>query len=120
MQGLKKVAVGSYVEIEARTNEGKGHSVIGEYCALCVMVHSGSLTFNILGVFPGTSNRTVAATQMNATSSRAHTVVTIQFDQIKKNDMNQETKKSSVINLVDLAGTPLNNYNTVEGITAFN
>ena len=41
---------------------------------------------------------------MNATSSRAHTVVTIQFDQIQKNDMGQETKKASVINLVDLAG----------------
>ena len=53
----------------------------------------------------GTANRTVAATQMNATSSRAHTVVTIQFDQIEKNDAGQETKKSSVINLVDLAGS---------------
>ena len=41
---------------------------------------------------------------MNATSSRAHTVVTITFDQIIKND-GAETKKSSVINLVDLAGT---------------
>ena len=53
----------------------------------------------------GTANRTVASTQMNATSSRAHTVVTIQFDQIEKNEAGQETKKSSVINLVDLAGT---------------
>lgn len=42
---------------------------------------------------------------MNATSSRAHTVVTITFDQIIKNtDSGQETKKSSVMNLVDLAG----------------
>ena len=52
----------------------------------------------------GTANRTVAATQMNATSSRAHTVVTIVFDQISKNSAGQETKKSSNINLVDLAG----------------
>lgn len=52
----------------------------------------------------GTANRTVAATQMNATSSRAHTVVTIVFDQICKNETGQETKKSSDINLVDLAG----------------
>ena len=52
----------------------------------------------------GTANRTVAATQMNATSSRAHTVVTIGFDQISKNTTGQETKKSSNINLVDLAG----------------
>ena len=41
---------------------------------------------------------------MNATSSRAHTVVTIIFDQISKNESGQETKKSSNINLVDLAG----------------
>ncbi|XP_031552052.1 kinesin-like protein KIF28P [Actinia tenebrosa] len=74
VQGLKKVAVGSYKEIETRTDEG-------------------------------TSNRTVAATQMNATSSRAHTVVTIQFEQISKNESGQETKKSSIINLVDLAGS---------------
>ncbi|XP_071824596.1 kinesin-like protein KIF28 isoform X3 [Apostichopus japonicus] len=53
----------------------------------------------------GTANRTVAATQMNATSSRAHTVVTIIFNQIKKNEVGQETKKTSVINLVDLAGS---------------
>ncbi|XP_038077973.1 kinesin-like protein KIF28P isoform X3 [Patiria miniata] len=74
VQALKKVAVGSYREIENKIEEG-------------------------------TSNRTVAATQMNATSSRAHTVVTIQFDQISKNDVGQETKKTSVINLVDLAGS---------------
>lgn len=74
VQGLKYVAVGSYKEIEKRTEEG-------------------------------TANRTVACTQMNATSSRAHTVVTIKFDQIEKNAAGQETKKESVINLVDLAGS---------------
>ena len=41
---------------------------------------------------------------MNATSSRAHTVVTIIFDQIIKTDSG-ETKKSSTMNLVDLAGS---------------
>lgn len=59
---------------------------------------------NMFVSFLGTSNRTVAATQMNATSSRAHTVVTIMFEQITKNESGQETKKSSIINLVDLAG----------------
>ena len=29
-------------------------------------------------------NRTVAATQMNATSSRAHTIITVEFKQIQK------------------------------------
>ena len=42
---------------------------------------------------------------MNATSSRAHTLVTIIFDQITKNDQGQETKKQSIMNLVDLAGS---------------
>ena len=51
----------------------------------------------------GTENRTIAATNMNATSSRAHTVVTVHFDQIIKTD-HGESKKMSVINLVDLAG----------------
>ena len=50
---------------------------------------------------------------MNATSSRAHTVVTITFDQIIKNaDSGQETKKSSVMNLVDLAGTEASYMNS--------
>ncbi|XP_070576240.1 kinesin-like protein KIF28 isoform X2 [Ptychodera flava] len=74
VQDLKKVAVGSYQEIEKRIAEG-------------------------------TANRTVASTNMNATSSRAHTVVTIIFEQISKNEAGQETKKSSTINLVDLAGS---------------
>lgn len=74
VQDLKAVAVGSYKEIEARTEEG-------------------------------TANRTVAATAMNATSSRAHTLITIQFDQIEKNAAGEETKKESVINLIDLAGS---------------
>ena len=53
--------------------------------------------------FVGTANRTVASTNMNAVSSRAHTVVTITFDQLTKS-ANSETRKSSTINLVDLAG----------------
>ncbi|KAI3388277.1 hypothetical protein SNEBB_000716 [Seison nebaliae] len=52
----------------------------------------------------GTANRTVASTNMNATSSRAHTIVTVIFDQITKSEQG-ETKKSSTINLVDLAGS---------------
>lgn len=65
---------------------------------------AGSESVNVFPCFSGTSNRTVASTNMNATSSRAHTVVTITFDQIIKNEMGSETKKSSVMNLVDLAG----------------
>lgn len=53
----------------------------------------------------GTRNRTVAATQMNATSSRAHTIVNIQFTQKSVNDAGQEMAKSALCNLVDLAGS---------------
>ena len=52
----------------------------------------------------GTANRTVAATRMNATSSRAHTIVGITFVQRAKNAAGQTTDKAAVINLVDLAG----------------
>jgi len=52
----------------------------------------------------GTRNRTVGATQMNATSSRAHTVFTINFTKIeKKGGLASEVKAS--LNLVDLAGS---------------
>lgn len=52
----------------------------------------------------GYETRTIGATLMNATSSRAHTIVNIEFKQVslvgqKKNE------KISVINLVDLAGS---------------
>ena len=52
----------------------------------------------------GTTNRTVAATNMNATSSRAHTIVGITLVQKFKNSNGQDTTKSSIVNLVDLAG----------------
>ena len=54
----------------------------------------------------GTKNRTVAATNMNETSSRAHTIFTITFVQTT---VNRVTMKAgdirSSINLVDLAGS---------------
>lgn len=51
--------------------------------------------------FAGTAMRTIAATNMNASSSRAHTLVTIAFDQITNTT---STRLSSLINFVDLAG----------------
>ncbi len=53
----------------------------------------------------GTTNRTIASTNMNATSSRAHTIVGITFVQKKKNSSGKEVSKTSVNNLVDLAGS---------------
>ena len=52
----------------------------------------------------GTKNRTVASTLMNSCSSRAHTIICIEFKQIElKND--KKIEKFSCINLVDLAGS---------------
>ena len=52
----------------------------------------------------GDKNRSVGATQMNATSSRAHTVVTISFTRVTKTG-GANTLMESEINLVDLAGS---------------
>ena len=52
----------------------------------------------------GNTHRSIGATQMNATSSRAHTIFTIEFKQIEI-DGNRKSEKLSVINLVDLAGS---------------
>ncbi|KAK0427687.1 hypothetical protein QR680_010367 [Steinernema hermaphroditum] len=53
----------------------------------------------------GTRNRSIAATNMNATSSRAHTIVKIQFNQKTTKSGGGSTTKTSQINLVDLAGS---------------
>ncbi len=53
----------------------------------------------------GTHNRTVASTNMNATSSRAHTIVGITFIQKAKNESGKEMAKTALVNLVDLAGS---------------
>jgi len=54
----------------------------------------------------GTMARTVAATQMNATSSRAHTVFQIVFTTTTHDEeTNKSSAKTSKINLVDLAGS---------------
>ncbi|XP_006817088.1 kinesin-related protein 1-like, partial [Saccoglossus kowalevskii] len=52
----------------------------------------------------GTRNRTIAATNMNATSSRAHTIVTITLV-MKRTEGGKSLAKTSVLNLVDLAGS---------------
>ena len=52
----------------------------------------------------GTKNRTIAATNMNESSSRAHTIFTIYFMQKRKDSGSEIVAKTSVIHLVDLAG----------------
>jgi hypothetical protein len=52
----------------------------------------------------GGRNRSIAATEMNANSSRAHTIISIEFKQtVVENGKKRE--KLSVIHLVDLAGS---------------
>ncbi|KAI9201884.1 uncharacterized protein BJ171DRAFT_601452 [Polychytrium aggregatum] len=60
----------------------------------------------------GTRNRTIAATRMNATSSRSHTIIMITFIQVSKAD---NTEKRSIINLVDLAGSERTDSAGTEG-----
>jgi hypothetical protein len=74
VEGLTKIPVQSYKDIEEQINMG-------------------------------TSNRTIGATQMNATSSRAHTVTTITFKQTTYENGKPQNQKRSDINLVDLAGS---------------
>ena len=52
----------------------------------------------------GYQNRTIGSTLMNNTSSRAHTIVTIEFKQIQTVGKTK-SEKLSKINLVDLAGS---------------
>ena len=52
----------------------------------------------------GYQNRTIGSTLMNNTSSRAHTIVTIEFKQMQTIN-NTQSAKLSKINLVDLAGS---------------
>ena len=54
----------------------------------------------------GNKTRTVAATNMNATSSRSHAVFSLIFSQ--KTPGNKTTNKVSKISLVDLAGSERN------------
>ena len=53
----------------------------------------------------GTAARTVASTNMNKTSSRAHTLFSIIFTQTFNTSSGKATQKVSKINLVDLAGS---------------
>lgn len=53
----------------------------------------------------GNANRIIAETKMNATSSRAHTIVELTFKQTYKNAEGNMMQRMSVIDLIDLAGS---------------
>ena len=67
----------------------------------------------------GNVNRTIASTNMNATSSRAHTIVGIKFTQKSKNEAGKEMEKRSLINIVDLAGRLVTELQTCYRTTLF-
>jgi kinesin family protein 13 len=52
----------------------------------------------------GNRNRTIASTALNSTSSRAHTIITIELRQVDKTT-DKAVSRHSVIYLVDLAGS---------------
>ncbi|ELW49539.1 Protein ELYS [Tupaia chinensis] len=60
----------------------------------------------------GTKIRTTASTNMNASSSRSHMVITIQFKQVF---LDRDFTKQSSINLVDLAGSERQKSSGSEG-----
>jgi len=60
-------------------------------------------------------SRSIGSTLMNQTSSRAHTIITIEFKQIQNED-GRKTEKLSVINLVDLAGSEKSKSTGAEGL----
>lgn len=62
----------------------------------------------------GEGNRSKGATQMNAESSRAHTIIQIEFKQVE-GEGKQKTQKLSVINLIDLAGSEKANQTGATG-----
>jgi kinesin family protein 13 len=63
----------------------------------------------------GNENRTIGSTLMNATSSRAHTIIIIEFKQISIDSSGKKIAKTSVINLVDLAGSERSNSTGATG-----
>jgi len=72
--------------------EGQSKHPVDSYTAIEAKVEEGS------------KNRTIGATLMNASSSRAHTIMTIEFKRIEIIEK-KKTERFSIINLVDLAGS---------------
>eukprot|EP00698_Gefionella_okellyi_P012000 TRINITY_DN3208_c0_g1_i1.p1 TRINITY_DN3208_c0_g1~~TRINITY_DN3208_c0_g1_i1.p1 ORF type:complete len:939 (+),score=213.43 TRINITY_DN3208_c0_g1_i1:46-2862(+) len=63
----------------------------------------------------GSAARTVAATKMNATSSRSHSVFTLRMVQQKLKDGHPQSQRVSIVNLVDLAGSERQQATGAEG-----
>lgn len=94
---------------DSRSKSGlrvRDHPVMGPY-AEGLTSHVVSTYEEISGLMElGTKNRTVQATKMNKTSSRAHTIFLIKFvTRTYDAETKKKSDKTSKINLVDLAGS---------------
>eukprot|EP00999_Lentomonas_sp_LEN2_P000468 NODE_146_length_2113_cov_88.338369_g122_i0.p1 GENE.NODE_146_length_2113_cov_88.338369_g122_i0~~NODE_146_length_2113_cov_88.338369_g122_i0.p1 ORF type:complete len:650 (-),score=158.96 NODE_146_length_2113_cov_88.338369_g122_i0:54-2003(-) len=89
-----------YADVKIRDHPIYGPSVAGNTLAECKSFQDIENVIN-----RGDKCRTVAATAMNATSSRSHAVFTIMFTQQLKEQGGKEQKWFSKINLIDLAGS---------------
>lgn len=95
------------VEIKQRPQQGlkvREHQKLGVYVEGLSKHPVDSYEAIEALVDEGNRNRTIGATMMNASSSRAHTIITLEFKQKEQVDK-RKTEKLSVINLVDLAGS---------------
>lgn len=93
--------VASYKKGGLRVRQSKDHGFVVEALKICDVNSYEDISALI---DKGTQARTIASTNMNATSSRAHTIVSIYFKQ-KHNVGGKSMTKSAVVNLVDLAGS---------------
>lgn len=95
------------IPINTRPKEGlkvREHKVYGVYVESLTKYAVDSYEAIEKKMDEGNRNRSIGSTLMNQSSSRAHTVITIEF-KIKETLGKKKMEKLSVINLVDLAGS---------------
>eukprot|EP00736_Rhodelphis_marinus_P009417 Rmarinus@m.24388 len=91
------------------------HPKFGPYVqGLSKLLVSSSEELELL-LLEGSRARAVAATNMNAKSSRSHAIFTIKITQTMEGAMKKVVQRSSSINLVDLAGSERVNRSGVRG-----
>lgn len=81
----------------------RNHPTIGPYVEDLSKIAVNSFAEIDMLMEEGSKARTIASTNMNATSSRSHAVFTIALSHAKKNL--EKSEKVSKVNLVDLAGS---------------
>ena len=95
------------ISINNRTKEGlkvRENNKIGIFIENVTSINVNSYEDILKIIFKGEKNRTLGATLMNETSSRSHTIFSIDLLQ-KTNNNNKTTTKQAKLNIVDLAGS---------------